>query len=155
MSLVRRQTDVNAGCGAVAVVHDKNVPRRSLLHLAEVRGGTKQREQLPPREADTTARHAPESTIDLDNEALPEERMESNDVLGVIAPGLASLGFTVEQRTTRDRKLPRPVFFGDEGAFLRTYEIDAFEPEKQCVRTQIEHQRARPRRQPCVHGASF
>jgi hypothetical protein len=54
--------------------------------------------------------------------------MESNDVLGIIAPGLAALGFSVEQSKTRDAKLPRPVFFGDEGAFLRTYEIDAFEP---------------------------
>jgi hypothetical protein len=54
--------------------------------------------------------------------------MESNDVLGIIAPGLAALGFSVEQSKTRDGKLPRPVFFGDEGAFLRTYEIDAFEP---------------------------
>ena len=27
------------------------------------------------------------------------------------------------------RKLHRPVFFGDEGEFLRKYEIDAFHPE--------------------------
>jgi hypothetical protein len=27
-------------------------------------------------------------------------------------------------------KLPRPVFFGDQGSFLRTYEIDTFEPER-------------------------
>jgi hypothetical protein len=54
--------------------------------------------------------------------------MESNDVLGVIAGGLQALGFEVEQGKQKAGKLPRPVFFGDEGTFLRTYEIDAFEP---------------------------
>jgi len=54
--------------------------------------------------------------------------MESNVVLDVIAGGLQSIGFEVEQGKQRAGKLPRPVFFGDEGTFLRTYEIDAFEP---------------------------
>lgn len=56
-------------------------------------------------------------------------RMESNAVLGVIAPDLRKLGFEVEDAAQGAAgNLPRPVFFGDEGAFLRTYEIDAFEP---------------------------
>jgi hypothetical protein len=55
--------------------------------------------------------------------------MESNDVLTAIAPGLAKLGFAVEQGKKKEGKLPRPVFFGDEGTFLRTYEIDAFAPQ--------------------------
>jgi hypothetical protein len=55
--------------------------------------------------------------------------MESNDVLQVIASALAGLGFAVEQGKGKAGKLPRPVFFGDEGTFLRTYEIDAFEPQ--------------------------
>jgi hypothetical protein len=54
--------------------------------------------------------------------------MESNDVLGVIAGDLQALGFDVEQGKQKAGKLPRPVFFGDEGTYLRTYEIDAFEP---------------------------
>ena len=54
--------------------------------------------------------------------------MESNDVLAVIASGLQGLGFDVEQGKTKAGKLPRPVFFGDQGTYLRTYEIDAFEP---------------------------
>jgi hypothetical protein len=37
--------------------------------------------------------------------------------------------FTVERGKARLGKLPRPVFFGDEGTYLRTYEIDAFQPE--------------------------
>jgi hypothetical protein len=43
---------------------------------------------------------------------------------------LIGLGFVVEQGKTKTAKLPRPVFFGDEGAFLRTYEIDTFEPTR-------------------------
>jgi hypothetical protein len=56
-------------------------------------------------------------------------RMESNAVLGVLADDLESkMGFTVERGKNQLGKIPRPVFFGDEGSYLRTYEIDAFEP---------------------------
>ena len=37
--------------------------------------------------------------------------------------------FTAERGKNKLGKLPRPVFFGDEGTFLRTYEIDAFQSE--------------------------
>lgn len=63
-----------------------------------------------------------DSTVDHPN------RMESNDVLSVLADDLeGKMGFTVERGKSRLGKLPRPVFFGDEGTYLRTYEIDAFE----------------------------
>jgi hypothetical protein len=65
---------------------------------------------------------------DIDSAVVHAKRMESNDVLGVIADDLLQLGFQVEQGKQKAGKLPRPVFFGDEGAYLRTYEIDAFEP---------------------------
>jgi hypothetical protein len=54
--------------------------------------------------------------------------MESNDVLAVIADDLRDLGFEVEEGKAKAGKLPRPVFFSDQGVYLRTYEIDAFEP---------------------------
>lgn len=66
----------------------------------------------------------------IDSAVTHAKRMESNDVLGVIAPGLTNLGYEVEQGKTRADKLQRPVFFGDQGSFLRTYEIDAFEPSE-------------------------
>jgi len=53
--------------------------------------------------------------------------MESDDVLRALTSGLLQLGFEIEQGKTKAKKLPRPVFFGDEGTFLRTYEIDAFD----------------------------
>jgi hypothetical protein len=64
----------------------------------------------------------------IDSAVTHAKRMESNDVLGVLAPGLVDSGFVVEAGKTKKAKLPRPVFFGDEGTYLRTYEIDAFEP---------------------------
>ena len=57
-----------------------------------------------------------------------EQRMESDAVLKVLAPGLADLGFVIELGKVKTSKLPRPVLFGDEGKYLRTYEIDAFQP---------------------------
>jgi hypothetical protein len=63
----------------------------------------------------------------IDSAVTHAKRMESNDVLDVIATGLQTLGFVVEQGKKKAGKLPRPVFFGDEGTYLRTYEIDAFE----------------------------
>lgn len=64
----------------------------------------------------------------IDSAVSHAKRMESNDVLDVIANGLRGLGFDVEQGKAKAGKLPRPVFFGDQGTYLRTYEIDAFEP---------------------------
>jgi hypothetical protein len=65
---------------------------------------------------------------EIDSAVTHEKRMESNDVLAVIAGGLRDLGFQVEAGKAKVGKLPRPVFFGDERSYLRTYEIDAFEP---------------------------
>lgn len=67
---------------------------------------------------------------EIDSAVTFEKRMASNDVLRVLTPGLTGLGFAVEEGKTEIGKLPRPVFFGDEGEYLRTYEIDTFEPER-------------------------
>jgi hypothetical protein len=67
---------------------------------------------------------------DIDSLVVHEKPMQSNDVLAVIAGVLEDeLGFTVERGKNTLGKLPRPVFFGDQGTYLRTYEIDAFQPE--------------------------
>jgi hypothetical protein len=62
-------------------------------------------------------------------------------VLDIIAGGLRRLGFEVEQGKAKAGKLPRPVFFGDQGSYLRTYEIDAFEPG-QGIALEVEAGRA-------------
>lgn len=57
--------------------------------------------------------------------------MKSDVVLGVIADDLESgLGFEVERGKKKIGKLHRPVFFGDQGSYLRAYEIDAFQKER-------------------------
>jgi hypothetical protein len=56
----------------------------------------------------------------IDSEVTHENRMESNDVLRVLFDGLVGVGFVVEEGKQKAGKLPRPVFFGDEGTFLRT-----------------------------------
>jgi hypothetical protein len=66
---------------------------------------------------------------EIDSAVEHAKRMESDAVLAVIAPGLTALGFAVEQGKTKGGKLPRPVFFGDEGKVVRNYEIDAFSAE--------------------------
>lgn len=65
----------------------------------------------------------------IDSAVVFDQRMTSDDVLRVLAPDLEALGFAVETGKDTDNKLSRPVFFGDEGTFLRKYEIDAFQPE--------------------------
>jgi hypothetical protein len=66
----------------------------------------------------------------IDSAVVHAKRMESDDVLRALAPGLIGMGFVVEQGKTKTAKLPRPVFFGDEGKATRTYEIDTFEPAR-------------------------
>jgi hypothetical protein len=57
----------------------------------------------------------------IDSAVTHERRVESDDILRVLADGLTGLGFVVEQGKKKTGKLPRPVFFGDEGTYLRTY----------------------------------
>jgi hypothetical protein len=85
--------------------------------------------QAPPPWVPDLAAVFTSNRAEIDSTVEHAQRMESNEVLRVLASDLESgMGFTVEQGKKRLGKLPRPVFFGDEGSYLRTYEIDAFEP---------------------------
>lgn len=66
---------------------------------------------------------------EIDSMVVHSHRMQSDDVLKVISDDLDGLGFQVERGKNKQGKLPRPVFFGDRGSYLRTYEIDAFQEE--------------------------
>jgi hypothetical protein len=66
---------------------------------------------------------------EIDSMVVHEKRMQSDAVLNVIADDLDAQGFQVERGKDKQGKLPRPVFFGDRGSYLRTYEIDAFQEE--------------------------
>ena len=68
---------------------------------------------------------------EIDSMVVHKKRMQSDDVLRVIADELEErMAFTVERGKAKLGKLPRPVFFGDEGGHLRTYEIDAFQADE-------------------------
>jgi len=83
----------------------------------------------PPAWVNTVVAVFAANRAHIDSAVEHAKRMESNDVLGVIAGDLRAVGFDVEQGKQKAGKLLRPVFFGDEGTYLRTYEIDAFEPD--------------------------
>jgi hypothetical protein len=79
---------------------------------------------------------------EIDSGVVHNKRMESNDVLAVLANDLErQLGFQVERGKKTIGKLPRPVFFGDEGTYLRKYEIDVFE-EQSGIALEVEAGRA-------------
>jgi hypothetical protein len=58
--------------------------------------------------------------------------LKSDEVLAVVAPDLASLGFAVETGKTASQKVKRPVFFGDDGEAELTYQIDGFHAGWRC-----------------------
>jgi hypothetical protein len=61
-----------------------------------------------------------------------ERGLKSDNVLAVLGPDLADLGFQVEASKKKVDKLERPVFFGENGIPTLRYEIDAYHPEWKC-----------------------
>src|SRR5215207_5602143 len=59
---------------------------------------------------------------------INDKGLKSDDVLAVLGPGLADLGFQVEASKKKVDKLERPVFFGENGIPTPRYEIDAYHP---------------------------
>ena len=52
--------------------------------------------------------------------------LPSNAVLKRVAPGLQSIGFTVETGKTKETKISVPVLFGKNGNVDKSFEADAF-----------------------------
>jgi hypothetical protein len=61
-----------------------------------------------------------------------QKGLTSNEVLTVLRPDLLGLGFQVEAGKSEQDKIPRPVFFGEDGEPTLTYELDAYHPEWRC-----------------------
>jgi hypothetical protein len=55
--------------------------------------------------------------------------VRSDQVLGELRPGLELLGYRVEMSKRRTDTVRRPVLFGDQGAEVVTYEVDAVHDE--------------------------
>jgi len=58
--------------------------------------------------------------------------LTSNDVLTVLRPTLQTLGFQIEASKSKEDKIDRPVFFGENGVPELRYQIDAYHPEWKC-----------------------
>jgi hypothetical protein len=58
--------------------------------------------------------------------------LTSDEVLAVLAEGLALMGFEVETGKKRDQKIERPVFYGENGNPILNYQIDAYHPIWRC-----------------------
>ncbi len=61
-----------------------------------------------------------------------DKGLKSDEVLAVLGPDLADLGFQVEASKKKVDKLERPVFFGENGIPTLRYEIDAYHPTWKC-----------------------
>lgn len=56
----------------------------------------------------------------------------SNEVLGVVAADLQSIGFSVETSKRVEDQIDRPVFFGENGIPTLRYRVDAYHEEWRC-----------------------
>ncbi len=55
--------------------------------------------------------------------------LTSDAVLSFLAPGLVALGYTVEAGKLAAQRIRRPVLFGENGAEIVSYEVDAVHDE--------------------------
>lgn len=67
----------------------------------------------------------------IGSEALTKG-LTSDAVLTVLHPQLETLGFQIEKGKSRDQKIDRPVFFGENGVPTLRYQIDAYHPGWRC-----------------------
>jgi hypothetical protein len=58
--------------------------------------------------------------------------LTSDEVLRLLTPDLIEMGFAVELSKTREHKIERPVFFGENGVPALQYEIDAYHAGWNC-----------------------
>jgi hypothetical protein len=59
--------------------------------------------------------------------------VSSDAVLAAILPGLVEVGFDVEASKAKADKITRPVLFGENGAVLVSYDVDAYQPTDKVV----------------------
>ena len=63
---------------------------------------------------------------------IVDDALVSDRVLGTLRNDLVALGFEVESGKRKNRKIVRPVFFGEGGEPTLRYEIDAYSPSWEC-----------------------
>jgi len=65
--------------------------------------------------------------------SLSRTGVSSDTVLAAIRPSLVAIGFEVEASKAKTDKITRPVLFGENGAVLVQYDVDAYHPGHRVV----------------------
>jgi hypothetical protein len=82
---------------------------------------TIQPDELSIRIVDVFKKHLVEiSTVEL------KKGLKSDKVHEVLSEDLKAIGFEVENGKTPEKKIKRPVFFGENGKTVVSYEVDAY-----------------------------
>ena len=71
----------------------------------------------------------------------PENNLSSNEVLEIIKPHLQSIGYTVEEGKTKEKKISVPVLFGFDNSIDKSFSADALSADGKIV-IEIEAGRA-------------
>lgn len=85
----------------------------------------------PPHFVDSVVRVFREHEHSVSTRDL-KKGLTSDHVMGVLRDDLTALGFVVEGGKQKARKIPRPVFYGENGVPTLNYEIDAYHHEWRC-----------------------
>lgn len=62
-----------------------------------------------------------------------ESRQNSNKILNIVEQDLIEAGYEVEQGKRSDQKISVPVLFGNQGAVVKTFEVDGWNKNKKIV----------------------
>src|SRR5688500_18677700 len=98
------------------------------MTVSTVRFSTYPRTEPPPALVEDVVAVFRQHEQEIATEAH-EKGLKSDEVLAVLGPDLAGIGFQVEASKRRADKLERPVFFGENGIPTLRYEIDAYHPQ--------------------------
>lgn len=104
--------------------------------------GGERRRALPELEVLSVAEPAPDwvpgvleafSTAADSISSLSHTGVSSDAALAAIRPSLVAIGFEVEATKAKIDMITRPVLFGENGAVLVQYDVDAYHPEHRVV----------------------
>jgi len=95
---------------------------------------------VPPSWVDPVIHVFADSWHEIDSTTRHDRDFKPGCVRRVIAPGLAALGFAVEESKKQAGVLPCPVLIGDQGESLITYELDALDAVRGiAVEVEVSH----------------
>jgi hypothetical protein len=101
------------------------------MATSSVRFSSFPRTEPPPQFVPSVVRAFATHERDITTAKL-DKGLTSNEVLQALREDLVGLGFDVESGKTRDHKIERPVFYGENGIPALLYQIDAYQHVWRC-----------------------